>query len=153
MRLTPVPRSPRRCCPLHHRCCRRDCRTRWTWSAGGSAGSGAIAAGCCPAWKGTGSSSGRSTPPETTCSGSRHAWQSVTADRSSRPITAKEGQQLFKSFSSLAVTWLGRGKWGGLWIPTCHSGTATTGTTPAGACEITKRIKCCLVAARLESEQ
>lgn len=58
--LTPAPQSPRRCCPWGWRCCWESCRTRTTWPAGGSAGSGANAGGYCPASTDTGSSSGRS---------------------------------------------------------------------------------------------
>lgn len=32
-----------------------------------------------------------------------------------------------------SCTWLGRGKWGGLWILPCRSGTKTTARTPAAA--------------------
>lgn len=64
IKLTPAPRSPRRCCPWSWTGCWQGCRMKTTWPAGGSAGSEANAGGCCPASTDTGSFSGRSTQLE-----------------------------------------------------------------------------------------
>lgn len=66
-KLTPVPPSPRRCCPWSWMGCWQGCRMKTTWLAAGSAGSGANAGVCCPALTDTGSFSGHSTQLEKAC--------------------------------------------------------------------------------------